>query len=114
MKKPSRYAPLPNEVFSLGLTPGEISVYSYLLFCASRKSNQCWPSYNSIGKAVRMSVNTVHKYVCSLVDKGLISTENTSVITKAGIKRNGNLRYTIRPIREVMEEYHQRQLRRLA
>lgn len=106
MKKPSRYVPLPNEIFSLGLSPGEISVYSYLLFCASRKSNQCWPSYRSIGRAVSMSVNTVHKYVCSLVDKGLISTENTSVITERGIKRNGNLCYTIRSIREVMEEHH--------
>lgn len=114
MKKPSRYVPLPNEIFSLGLTPGEISVYTYLLFCASRKSNQCWPSYRKIGGAVSMSINTVHKYICFLVDKGLISTENTSVITGAGIKRNGNLRYTIRPIREVMEEFHQRQLRKLA
>jgi len=47
------------------------------------------------------------------VDKGLISTENTSVITKKGIRRNGSLRYTIRPIKEAVEQYEQKQLRQL-
>ena len=44
-----------------------------------------------------MSVNTVRKHVCSLADKGLISTEDTTVFTKTGLKRNGSLLYTIRP-----------------
>ena len=53
------FFPLPNEIFSLGLSSGELAVYSYLLFCEDRKTYQCWPSYRSIGKAVRMSTNTV-------------------------------------------------------
>ena len=53
------------------------------------------------------------KYVSELVDKGLISTENTTITTKKGVKRNGSLRYTIRPIKEAVELYHQRQLRQL-
>ncbi len=104
------YFPVPNEVFLLGLAPGELSVYSYLLCCADRKTNQCWPSYQAIGRATHMSKNTVRKYVCALVDRGLIATEETEVITKDGLKRNGNLKYTILPIQDVVERFYQRQL----
>ena len=31
---------LPNEVFLLGLSPGELAVYSYLRRCENRKSHQ--------------------------------------------------------------------------
>ena len=86
--------PFPNEIFILGLCPGELAVYSYLLCCANRKTGQCWPSYKAIGKAVGMTENTVAKYVASLERKDLIRTEPTTVTTKAGIKRNGNLLYT--------------------
>lgn len=104
---------LPNELFSLELNSAEISIYAYLLYCEDRKTHQCWPSYKTIGKEVDLSPKTVKKYVGKLVDKGLISTENTTVITKKGVKRNGSLRYTIRPIQEAVEQYHQRQLRKL-
>lgn len=46
----------------------------------------------------------------TLSEKGLISTEPTSVLTKSRIKKNGNLRYTIRPIHEAVEIFHTRQL----
>ncbi len=107
------YFPLPNVIFSLGLSPGEIAVYSYLLYCEDRKTYQCYPSYKTIGGAVGMSTNTVQKYITALAEKGFISIENTSVITKSGLKRNGSLRYTIRPIQEVVELHHQRQFRKL-
>ena len=106
--------PFPNEIFILGLCPGELAVYSYLLCCANRKTNQCWPSYKTIGKAVGMTENTVAKYVGSLERKGLIQTENTTVSTKAGVKRNGNLLYTVSPFQDVLETHYQRQLERLA
>lgn len=102
--------PFPNEIFLLGLCSGELAVYSYLLCCASRKTHQCWPSYKTIGKAVGLSPNTVRKCVCALVDKGLIHTENTSVITSAGLKRNGNLLYTILPFRTVLNGHYHQQL----
>ena len=57
------YFPVPNEVFLLGLSPGELAVYSYLLFCEDRNTYQCWPSFKTIGKATGMSINTVRKYV---------------------------------------------------
>lgn len=59
-----------------------------------------------------MSVNTVRKYVCSFAKKGLIRTENTSVFTKADLKRNVSLLYTIRPFQEVLDAHQQNGLRR--
>ena len=61
-----------------------------------------------------MTENTVAKYISALERKGLIHTENTTVITKEGQKRNGNLLYTIAPFQDVLEAHYQRQLERLA
>ena len=69
--------PLPKDIFSLGLSAGELAVYAYLMYCEDRKSHQCWPSYKTIGKAVGMSENTVRKYVRELEYKTLILTEPT-------------------------------------
>ena len=107
------FFPLPNEIFSLGLSSGALAVYSYLLYREDRKTYQCWPSYRSIGKAVRMSVNTVRKYVAELEERGLVVTESTSVTTRDGRKRNGTLRYTILPIQNAVDLHNQRQLQRL-
>lgn len=107
------YFPLPNEIFSLGLSTGEIAVYAYLMYCEDRKTFQCHPSYKTIGNAVGMSKNTVKKYVDGLIEKQLITAEPTSVYTQKGEKRNGNLLYTIRPIAEAVERYYEQQLIRL-
>ena len=102
--------PFPNDIFMLGLCPGELAVYAYLRRCENRKTHQCWPSYKTIGKAVGMSENTVSKYIGKLVDKGLIRADYTSVITRDGKKRNGNLLYTIQPIEDVIDCCIQRKL----
>lgn len=91
------YFPLPNEIFYLGLSAGEIAVYAYLMYCEDRKNFQCHPSYRTISRAVGLSRNTVKKYVFTLEEKRLIFTEPTTVCTKDGRKRNGSLLYTIRP-----------------
>ena len=104
---------LPNEIFELGLSSSAFLVYSYLQRCVNGKTRQCYPSYDTIGKAVGLSRNTVQKCVGELADKGLIYTENTSVITKDGMKRNGNLLYTMLPAEEVVDAHHQRKLQRL-
>ena len=106
------YFPLPNEVFSLGLSTGEIAVYACLMHCEDRETYQCYPSYKTIGRAVDMSVNTVKKHVAGLEEKGLITTEPTMIRTKDGRPRNGSLLYTIRPIQEAVEVFHDRQLRK--
>ena len=69
------YFPLPNVIFSLGLSPGEIAVYSYLLYCEDRKTYQCHPSYKTIGQAVGMSV-TQFKSTLPRSVKGASSASN--------------------------------------
>lgn len=101
---------LPNEIFLLGLCAGELAVYSFLRRCEDRKTHQCWPSIQTIGCAVGMSENTVRKYIRQLEERGLIDTEPTEVITRFHGKRNGNLRFTLRPAHEVVKEFYDRQL----
>ena len=107
------YFSLPNEIFSLGLSGGEILVYAYLMYREDRKNFHCHPSYRTIGNAVGMSKNTVKKYVDGLIEKGLITVEPTALLTKKGEKRNGNLLYTIRPIEEATAYYYEKQMLRL-
>ena len=107
------YFSLPNEIFLLGLSSGELAVYSFLKRCENRKTHQCWPSIKTIGQAVRMSENTVRKYIRQLEERGRITAEPTEVITKTGEKRNGNLLFTLRPIREVIDEHYASQLAEL-
>ena len=104
------YFPLPNGIYQLGLSAGAIVVYGYLLYIENRETYQCHASYATIGNAVGRAKNTVMRYVDALAEKGLISTKPTSVLMKSGIKKNGNLRYTIRPIHEAVEIFHTRQL----
>lgn len=104
---------MPNEIFSLGLNHGEIAVYAYLMSCEDRKTFQCYPSYNTIGNALGMSRKTVMKYVKSLEDKCLISTEHTTVTLKSGRKQNGNLLYTIRSIKEAKDHFYRQQMIKL-
>ena len=107
------YFPVPNEIYHLGLEAGEIAIYGYLLSIEDRKTYQCYPSYKTIGKAVKMSPNTVRKYVAMLEEKELISTEATMIRRKDGRPMNGSLLYTIRPIQGAVEIFYARQLQKL-
>ena len=101
-----RYS-IPNEIMILGLSAGALAVYNYLLYVEDRKTYQCYPSYKTIGKALKIkSKGTVAKYVRELEDKCLIYTEPTEVTLKDGKKRNGNLKYTIRPIQDALEHFY--------
>ncbi len=53
-----------------------------------------------------MSQNTACRYVAELEDRLLIRTKNPTVVTKDGLKRNGTLRYHIRPLQEAVDCYH--------
>ena len=109
--QPRRYS-IPNEIMMLGISAGALAVYNYLLYVEDRKTYQCYPSYKTIGKALKIkSKGTVAKYVRELEDKCLIYTEPTEVILKDGKKRNGNLKYTIRPIQDALEHYHHEQMK---
>ncbi len=108
-----KFFPLPQRIFSLGLSSGEIIVYAYLLFREDRKTFKCHPSYTTIGKAVGMSKNTVKKYVDGLEEKRLIETRYTTVQTKDGRVHNGTLEYTILPLNIAEEYYDAKQMKRL-
>ena len=108
--KRQNYFPIPNAVFDLELTDGEILVYAFLLRCEDRRTYQCHPSYTTIGRAIGKSVNSVRKYVQGLTQKGLITTEHTQIVTKSGETRNGTLLYTILPIQQVMDRQFERQM----
>ena len=107
------YFPLPNEVFTLGLSPGALAVYSYLMYIEDRTTYQCHASYRTIGSAVNMSPNTVRKYVAELVERGLIQAEHTSIITQDGRKQNGSLLYTLLPIQFSIQQFYEQKLAKL-
>jgi len=103
---------LSNYVMQLGLSATAVAIYCYLIYIEDRKTYQCYPSYKTIGKALDIkSKGTVAKYVQELEDKCFIYTEPTEVILKNGKKRNGNLKYTIRPIQDAIEHYHYEQMK---
>lgn len=104
------FFPMPKEVFQVGLHYAEIAIYAYLMYCEDRKTFTCHPSYATIGNAVGMTVQTVQKHVQSLEKKGLIRTEYTEIWTKKWGRRNGNLKYTILPIKQVVDYYFEKQL----
>ena len=108
--KTKNFTPLPNEIFSLHLSTGELATYAVLMRLEDPRTYECWPSYETIGKAIGKSKSSVKRYVAGLVEKGLITVEPTSVIMRNGLKKNGNLRYHIRPIREAVEWYTQHQM----
>ena len=102
---------MPKSIFNLGLSSGEILVYTYLMYCEDRETYTCYPSYSTIGEAVNMSNNTVKKHVKGLEKKGLITTEYTTVKTKDGRTHNGSLLYTLRPLQPIEEAYFQKKIR---
>ena len=99
--KQGNYFMLPNEIFNMDLSTGEIAVYAFLMRMEDRKTFQCYPSFETIGKAVGIrSKNTVMKYVRMLEEKELIETEHTVVEHRDGTLKNGNLMYKILPIKQ--------------
>ena len=109
--KQGNYFMLPNEIFNMDLSTGEIAVYAFLMRMEDRKTFQCYPSFETIGKAVGMgSKNTVMKYVRMLEEKELIETEHTVVEHRDGTLKNGNLMYKILPIKQAVDAFHRRQL----
>ena len=60
-----------------------------------------------------MSPNTVRKYVAELVERGLIQTEHTSIITQDGRKQNGSLLYTLLPIQFSIQQFYEQKLAKL-
>ena len=105
-----RFFLLSNEIFTLGLSAGEIAMYANLIFCEDRETNLCYPSFRKIGERTGMSPNTVRKYIKQIEDKRGIETMPTTVGTLDGTARNGTLLYTILPIHEAVNYHLERQM----
>ena len=103
------YFPLPNEIFSLGLSAGAIAVYGFSSTVRTGRLSVRGqlPDHR---RGCGMSVNTVRKYVTELEERGLIRTERTTVTTRDGRTLNGCLRYYILPIQMSIEQFYERQL----
>lgn len=66
-----------------------------------------------MAKVLHLSRNTVAKHMRLLEEHGLTITEWTQIQMKNGIRKNGNLRCTIVPMHEVLEQCYQRQMTEL-
>lgn len=67
----------------LDISPLARLIYFYLVYIEDGKTYQCYLSYRTIGKALKIkSITTVVKYVIELEDKFLIYTEPTEIILK--------------------------------
>ena len=98
--KSKNFTPLPNEIFSLHLSTGELATYAVLMRLEDPRTYECWPSYETIGRAIGKSKSSVKRYVTGLVEKGLITVEPTSVI----MARRGHIELVnMEPFMEVYE-----------
>ena len=107
---PGEFFEMPSAVFQMDLTPEELATYAYLRCRKSNRTHKCWPSYKTIGEAIGRSRKSVAKYVGGLEEKGLIRAETTEMITKKGVPLNGNLMYTVLPVRPAVDEFNRRLL----
>ena len=107
------YFPLPNELFGLGLSANAIALYAFLMRMENRRDYSIVLGYKEIGKALRMSKNTVAKYVTELVEAGLIEVERTHIYMHDGSKYNGKLHYRVLPIQGAIDDKLRRDLDKL-
>ena len=95
------YFKIDNDIFSLRLDSYEFQVYAYLVSCAGKKG-ECWPSTNTIAKALSISQNTVISKIDSLTRRQLIDKERTTRCSKSGKVSVANNRYHIRDVAEAI------------
>lgn len=103
------FFPLPKSIFEFDLSAEEIALYAYLMHIEDRKSFTCIAKYSTIGKALKMSNNTVAKYLKSLNSKGFISMYQTIVQGKSGRVQNGCMRIRIEPLRPFLDRQKERE-----
>jgi len=95
------YFRIDNDIFSLRLAPYEFQIYAYLVSCAGKKG-ECWPSTNTIARALGMSQSTVINKIDSLVRRQLIDKRTTTRHSKSGRASRGNNHYYIRSVAEAI------------
>ena len=103
------FFPLPKAVFGFDLCAEEIALYAYLMQIEDRKTFTCIAKYSTIGAALKMSNNTVAKYLKSLERKGFISMYQTTVQSKTGRVQNGCMKITVEPLQPLIDRQRERE-----
>ncbi len=103
------FFPLPKAVFNFDLCAEEIALYAYLMHIEDRKNFTCIAKYSTIGAALKMSNNTVAKYLKSLERKGFISMYQTTVQSKTGRVQNGCMKITVEPLQPLIDRQRARE-----
>ena len=98
---PMPYFKIDNDIFSLRLDSYEFQVYAYLVSCAGKK-DECWPSTNTIAKALGISQSTVIGKIDSLVRRQLIDKRSATRRSEHGRVSTANKHYHIRAVAEAM------------
>ena len=109
------YFKTPNVIYNLGLTPGEILVYCYLLRIEDRSTFDAVAKRSTIAKALGIKTpKTVSRHINGLVEKHLITVKNTVIVHENGAVLNGCLKFHIRPIGDAVCYHHEIEMDRLA
>ncbi len=103
------FFPLPKAVFGFDLCAEEIALYAYLMHIEDRKTFTCIAKYSTIGAALKMSNNTVAKYLKYLECKGFISMYQTTVQSKTGRVQNGCMKITVEPLQPLLDRQKERE-----
>lgn len=84
-----------NDIFKLGLSAYEFTVYAYLVMKADRATMTCYPTAGKIAEDCNISKSQVRKVTASLADKGLIRKEMRYRDTANGKKHQTSSIYHI-------------------
>ena len=86
------YFKMSNHIYSYGLRPVQIAVYSYLC-CRAGQRDYCWPSMKTIARSVGCSVNTARAAVDELCRRELIRKTPTYQDVGGNRSRQANNTY---------------------
>jgi len=93
---------LRGDIFSHGLTPAALSVYTYIAMRQNRKSGAAYPSIATIAAACGMGATSVRKSLHLLVERGLLRVRAAGAVTKNGLYRQtANLYYLTVGVEEI-------------
>ena len=76
---------LPNNIFDIGLSPIQFTIYAYLVSCAGNKG-YCWPSMERIARKIGAEKTSVQDHLKVLQQRQIISKSKRK--TAAGHRNN--------------------------
>lgn len=71
---------LPNNIFDIGLSPIQFTIYAYLVSCAGNKG-YCWPSLDTIRRRTGLSISTIQDHLKVLQQRQIISKSKRKTAT---------------------------------